>query len=184
MRIRGTPALLGIALGGSLIVIASACFERDQPNPWSVFLESPSVESRKALLEVVDPSECDWGRSVNERVVPDDVRAELMELISSGNEQAFLFGLAALRCFDGGDLEDLYVSAGKFLEAHPREFFLGLREESVSDRDAQNLAWNIPINDDPKSASAEMKRRVAVVEGMDAKGIEELQRRALSQVGR
>jgi hypothetical protein len=152
-----TASLLVLALGALIACEASAA------DPWDRFLQSPDAGSFTELAQEVDGGQCGWGKPENTKVVPDRVRGQLFDLIAGGNENAFLIGLSGLRCFDGGDLEDFYQSAGKFMEQHPQRFLAGVTEKKVPERDIASMASSVPTNDNPAAALKEVAERIEVL---------------------
>ena len=136
-------------------------------DPWDQFLRDPDADSFGELSTHVDGSQCDWGKAANEAVAPDRIRGPLFRLIAAGNERAFVIGLSAIRCFDGGDLEDFYESAGLFLEQHPREFLLDVTERHVAQSDVAHMAASVPTNDDIDAALDKVGNRIAVLRRVD-----------------
>jgi hypothetical protein len=103
----------------------------------------------------------------------------LFALISSGNEYAFLLGLSTIKCFDGGDLEDLYRSSGSFLERRPRHFLAAVAEQSVSSSNIGSMAASVPTNDDIDGALVKVTRRIALLREIDDESLAQVQAESL-----
>lgn len=155
-----TTVLVALALGALIACEASA------GDPWERFLQNPDGGFFIELSQKVDGSQCGWGKQANKEVVPDRVRAPLFDLIAGGNENAFLIGLSGLRCFDGGDLEDFYRSAGKFMEQHPQRFLSDVTDRNVPERDVASMASSVPTNDDPAGALRKVVERIELLSGL------------------
>lgn len=165
-----SPFLFLSVLASVLIVSDASAGE-----PWGEFLQKPDAGSRKALSAGIDPSRCDWGSPANAEVVPDLVRGPLFELTSQGNENAFLIGLSAVRCFDGGDLEDFYQSAGKFMERHPQRFLTEVTERNVASSEVVSMVVSVFIVDDNDAKLQKIVQRIALLREVNDEKVARLQ---------
>jgi len=150
----------------SMFLALFAC-EASARDLWDRFLQNPEAQSFAELSEIVDASQCGWGKSANKEVVPDRVREPLFNLVASGNESAFVIGLSAVRCFDGADLEDFYRSSGHFMETRPRRFLTEVSERQVGSSDVASMAASVPTNDDPDSALKKVAERIALLRDLN-----------------
>lgn len=88
-------------------------------------------------------------------------RAELYTLIRSGDTYAFQAGLLAFSCWDGGELEDFYRSAGQFFDKRPDEFMHLTRDYRVDNYPLERMVSMLPLeltdNFDGKLALVEQR---------------------------
>ena len=175
----GQRFLRGAALAGALLACQSSAADS-----WEQFLRKPDATSFDALARGLDGDQCDWGDPVNKEMVPDSVRGRLFELISSGNEYAFVVALSTIKCFDGADLEDLFRSSGRFLERRPRRFLAAVAEKGISSSNVASMAASVPTDDDIDGALVKVANRIALLREIDDENLRQVQAESLRALER
>jgi hypothetical protein len=107
------------------------------------------------------------GSDANRKVVPDRVRGQLFDLIAKGSEGAFLVGALGVRCFDAGDLKDLYEASGQYMEQHPQRSLWVVTERNVAASDVASIAASVPTNDDIDAALQQVTHRIELLRSVN-----------------
>jgi len=136
---------------------------------WRNYIELPA--SNKAFsalfLSIKDEAKlCDWGSSLNQKVIPQKYKQNLYKLISEGNKNAFLIGLVIKRCLDAGELEDYIRSMGLFFEKNPMPFLKAMQESKISINEAKNMVTVTPYSatDDIVKQIEILNKRLLILE--------------------
>ena len=144
-----------------------------------ISIEQPDAGTFAALTAEIDGSRCDWGSSNNEEVVPCSVRYPLFDLIAAGNDHAFLVGMRTLKCFDGGDLEDLNQSSGQYLEARPRQFLSAVETSGLETSRIVSMATGHTVVDDDHRLLRVVSERLALLGTIDDVSVQRVRQIAL-----
>jgi hypothetical protein len=145
---------------------------------WDHFLQHPGSETFAKLQSRVTSSGPDCGEEV---AATNSQRNELFQLIRDGNEQAFRAALLVQHCWDGGEAEDFYRSAGIFLEGNPRTFLQMAKDSQVSRRELNRMVTMLPLEtvDDMDAQLKEVKQRIATLKAVEDPALVNVKQKAL-----
>jgi len=73
-------------------------------------------------------------------------RARLFALVASGNERAFEVSLRIKKCLDGGELEDMLISIGTFVDRKPEAFLVGVSQTEQSNGQLADMVRALPLD--------------------------------------
>ena len=138
---------------------------------WKKFIESPNTNKIFSYLLYSienDAKLCDWGKPVNQKVIPQQYGQNLYKLISEGNENAFNIGFIIKKCLDGGELEDYIRSMGLFFEKKPLIFLEALHKQKISIDDATRMISVTPYyaTDDTKQQTSILEKRLLILKSL------------------
>lgn len=151
---------------------------------WTTFLSNPDEMHFAALEQAIvpDAAKCRWGAPHNRDVVPVEAQQEqLFDLIRAGNVSAFRAGLLIEKCWDGGNLEDFYRSAGLFFQAQPRDFLQIAKENAIPDSTLESLVTTLPLDtiDDIDRKIDVVDARINMIAKVDENSLEIVKTKAL-----
>ena len=149
---------------------------------WDRFLQHPGNETFVELQSRVNSSGPDCGEEVS---ATNGQRNELFQLIRVGNERAFRVALLVSHCWDGGEAEDFYRSAGIFLEGNPRTFLQMAKDSGVSQRALSRMVTMLPLEtvDDTAARLKEVKERIAKLGAVEDPALANVRQNALLSLG-
>ncbi len=128
--------LLSVLLGS--LPVSAHCGSQ-----WDEFLRHPDKDKLVTLEETIKTS----AQRCSSGVAPvQKHRTQLFKFISRGNPSAFHAALLVFRCWDGGELEDFYRSAGIFFELQPHFFLRRVKEGKIEDSQLRDLLTMLPLD--------------------------------------
>lgn len=145
---------------------------------WDEFLKQPDKGSFAEMERNISASaqRCSWGNARNRDVVSIEKGQQLFKLVAKGDEFAFRAGLLVARCFDGGEMEDFYRSAGLFFEAQPSLFFEIAKENKTSESATTSMLTMLPLDtvDNIDLAIHMIENRIAILKLFNEKRFEKI----------
>jgi len=150
---------------------------------WSEYLAKPNKENYKLLTNQITETakRCDWGSKHNSVAVPENIRNELFDNIAAGKGTSLAAGFYIERCLDGGDLEDLYRSAGQYFERNPNIFLQEITDFSISTDKYTSMLIMLPLDlvDDVGGKISAIRDRIKILENVNSKKYLELKNAGL-----
>src|SRR5208337_1372602 len=100
------------------------------------------------------------------------------------NPFAFQATLLVSKCWDGGDLEDFYRSAGIFFEKQPLVFLQSGKEMGISDSEIVYMLTMLPLDtvDDIDLQISMIKNRIEKLKNIDDESLNEIKIKGISSL--
>jgi hypothetical protein len=160
-----------------LLVCGSA--RPDVTSNWDKFLKLPDRDNFLTLSNSVAamPHRCDRSVAPNQLQ-----RTLLFGLIRKGNQLAFHAALIVSKCFDGGEAEDFYRSAGQFFETKPLNFLQLVKESKASDPELKRMLVMLPLEtvDDIDAKITILKKRIRMLSAVNDSEVENVKKAGLA----
>lgn len=146
---------------------------------WRAFFGQPDDEHRLQAVQALIASTPEMCGSITGLENAD--RARLYALVASGNERAFQVGLRIKKCLDGGELEDMLIGIGSFLERKPEAFLLGVSQTQQSTVQFGDMLRAMPLDlsDDTNGMIMLVRRRRESVSTVARQDLSQLRARAI-----
>lgn len=162
----------------SLLLFGGVGREAFCGSEWDGFLHRPNHKMLRSLERVL-PSNA---KACDEIEMPGPRHASrLFALIREGNQSAFSVGLSMSKCWDGGELEDFYRSAGTFLELEPQAFLSAARQRKVTESQLQYLLTMLPLElvDDLDAKIGTIDHRIAILKKTRVPSLQSVRKKSL-----
>lgn len=163
----------------SLVLFAAFSTNVYCASEWDEFLE----HTNQGSLLLLEQSIAGAAQPCTPNVAPTQRhRTRLFELIRNGNSLAFSAALLVSECWDGGELEDFYRSAGMFFESEPLLFLKISEEKKIPDTEFRYMLTMLPLDtvDDIERRISILDRRIATLNGVDEESLSAVRSRGLS----
>jgi hypothetical protein len=143
---------------------------------------------KKALVVLeksiaVQAQRCNWGDPSNLAVAPTEKQdLQLFHLISTGNRPAFQAALLVHKCWDGGELEDFYISAGIFFEKQSLVFLQLVKKNAITYAEIESMLTMLPLDttDDIDRQIFVVKNRIKILKEIGDESLSEIKIKGLS----
>jgi hypothetical protein len=154
---------------------------------WASFLKQPDKKALVVLKKSIATSakSCGWGNPSNAAVAPTEKQElQLFHLISTGNMSAFQAALLVHKCWDGGDLEDFYRSAGILFDTRPLVFLQTVKEKAIQDSEIVDMLTMLPLDtvDDIGRQISMVENRIKKLKNISDESLSEIKRKGLSSL--
>jgi hypothetical protein len=163
----------------SLALLGNLPFNSYCSSHWDEFLRQPNKDALVTLEKIIraSPERCSPNIAPMQRH-----RKQLFELIQGGNPFAFSAAMLVSRCWDGGDLEDFYRTAGSFFEIEPRAFLQIVRKRAISDSELRYLLTMLPLDtvDNFDRKISVVENRIKILKSLTDEPLSEMKWKGLS----
>ncbi len=163
----------------SLVLLGCLSVNAYCSSQWDDFLLHPDKDALMALENNITAS----AQRCSPDVAPaQKQRTKLFEFIRGGNPFAFNAALLVSRCWDGGELEDFYRSAGTFFELQPRVFLHIAKERAIPDSQLRYLLTMLPLDtiDNIDHKISVVENRIKILKSLSDGSLSEIKRKGLT----
>lgn len=146
---------------------------------WDDFLMYPDKDKLVTLERAIGAR----AQRCNADVAPTQKhRTQLFKFICQGNPFAFNAALLMFKCWDGGELEDFYRSAGIFFESQPHAFLRTAKEKTIKDSHLRDLLTMLPLDtvDNIDNQISVVENRINILRNLDDESLRAIKMKGLN----